>query len=221
MNIKLFVEGIADEKFIKDYILEHYNLSLTKEDIIKTEGWTQIFNGGESIINAMQKNTDNAGTNLLIFDADENYSERLRKLEEWRSSKRLQFEIFLWPNNATSGDLETLLEQIINQQNAPIFDCWSAYELCLRDTQIPNRTTPLTTPARKTKIYGYLEALLGPAKADKNKIKEKHRDYRNSTLWDLNAPSLNPLNEFLNNYFQPQTTPTTQNPPHPHNPTHS
>jgi len=55
----------------------------------------------------------------------------------------------------------------------------------------------LTTPAKKTKIYGYLEALLGESKNEKKKIKEKERDYENTLHWDLDAEYLERLKEFL------------------------
>ena len=64
--------------------------------------------------------------------------------------------------------------------------------------EIPNRTLPpLTTPAKKTKIYGYLEALLDESKKEKNKIKEKERDYENPLHWDLDAEYLKRLKEFV------------------------
>ena len=64
--------------------------------------------------------------------------------------------------------------------------------------EIPSRTLPpLTTPAKKTKIYGYLEALLGESKKEKNKIKEKERNYKNASHWDLDAEYLDKLKEFV------------------------
>ena len=64
--------------------------------------------------------------------------------------------------------------------------------------EIPSRTLPpLTTPAKKTKIYGYLEALLGESKKEKNKIKEKERDYENPLHWDLDAEYLERLEGFI------------------------
>lgn len=56
---------------------------------------------------------------------------------------------------------------------------------------------PLTTPAKKTKIYGYLEALLGESKAQKKLIKEVNRDYTEIKHWDLDAEYLKPLKDFL------------------------
>jgi hypothetical protein len=60
--IKIFVEGEADEKFLKDYI-NHIapDIVLPKEMLIKTNGWTNIYSqkeneNGQSIKNQMLKN---------------------------------------------------------------------------------------------------------------------------------------------------------------------
>lgn len=69
-------------------------------------------------------------------------------------------------------------------------------ELC--KLEIPSRTLPpLTTPAKKTKIYGYLEALLGESKKEKKMIKEIERNYENPLHWDLDAEYLERLEEFV------------------------
>ena len=79
---------------------------------------------------------------------------------------------------------------------SPIFDCWKNYEDELSKLEIPDRTPPpLTTPAKKTKIYGYLEALL--LNHEKEKIKDKKRDYENPLHWDLDAEYLERLEEFV------------------------
>ena len=110
----------------------------------------------------------------------------------------MEFELFLLPNNQDAGALEDLLEKIINPNNRPIFDCWENYEKELVELDIPERTPPpLTTPAKKTKIYGYLEALLGESKSQKDLIKEVNRNYENNLHWDLDAEYLEPLKEFL------------------------
>jgi len=208
MEIKIFVEGIADVKFLKDYISEVYKVELNNEDIIGTKGWTNILSAksdGEYVRNQMIKNFDNGGINLLIFDADNNYEKRLEELSSWKKKNKLEFEIFLWPNNSGTGDLETVLENIINPKNSPIFNCWDVYEDCLTKTTIEDRDRPLTTPAKKTKIYGYLEALLGETMSQKEKIKEEKRDYKNFEHWDLNSSFLVPLKTFLNQYFQSTT----------------
>ena len=115
----------------------------------------------------------------------------------WHGKRNdLDFELFLLPNNQDAGALEDLLENIINPNNRPILDCWEDYEKELIKLDITGRTPPpLTTPAKKTKIYGYLEALL--FKGQKEQIKEKKRDYENTQHWNLDAEYLEPLKEFL------------------------
>lgn len=204
MDIKIFVEGIADYKFLSDYISFKYNIELSKDDIIKTGGWTTIKSqktDGEKIRNIAENNTDNGGVNLLIFDADDNYKERLINIYEWKKQVKLDFEVFLWPNNSESGDLEVTLENIINSKNSPIFECWSNYEKCLSSKKIEDREVSLTIPARKTKIYGYLEALLGESKNQKKKIKEEFRNYKKPDFWELDSEYLNSLKDFLNKFF--------------------
>ena len=82
-----------------------------------------------------------------------------------------------------------------------MFDCWNDYEESLKKIKIPGRNIPLTIPARKTKIYAYLEVLLGQSKKQKKLIKEMNRDYQNINHWDLNTPYLKDLKVFLAAYF--------------------
>ncbi|RRB06541.1 hypothetical protein [Larkinella rosea] len=64
-------------------------------------------------------------------------------------------------------------------------------------------TGKFTTPARKTKIYAYLEALLGETDSEKEKIKERKRNYRETKHWNIAPanPFLKPLKAFLDPYF--------------------
>ena len=80
----------------------------------------------------------------------------------------------------------------------PIFECWESYEKELVKLDIPGRTPPpLTTPAKKTKIYGYLEAYHGETKREKELIKEANRNYVDPKLWNLDAEYLGALKGFL------------------------
>lgn len=202
MNIRIFSEGVADIKFIKDYLSFKYNCTIEKNELIETGGWTKIFSkDGELIINKMMENSNEGGVNLLIFDADADFSDRIKELETWRDDNNLDLDIFLWPNNSENGDFEKTLENIINPNNVPIFDCWDDYENCLKSKLIKGRSNPLTIPAKKTKIYGYLEALLGDSKSQKKLIKEENRDYKNFDFWNLDSDYLIPFRTYLDNYF--------------------
>ncbi len=204
MNIKIFVEGIADKKFLEDFISIHYSTNIQEDDIITTGGWTKLISSGkegEMVRNKMTQHTDNGGVNLLIFDADDNRQTRTDDIKKWQKKYNLNFHIFLWPDNKKRGDLETVLENIINPSNQPIFDCWNNYEKCLQNIVIQGRIEPLTIPARKTKIYGYLESLLEPTESQKEKIKERNRDYTKTEFWDLHSNYLKPLKQFLDRHI--------------------
>jgi len=202
--IKIFVEGIADIRFIENYVYFLYGIKLTKNDIIGTKGWNNLINqkeSGQAYIIQMNHNSDDGGTNLVIFDADEDTETRRGEILKWKEDHSLDFELFLFPNDKNTGALEDLLEEIINPKNISIFGCWNDYEVCLGGSKIEGRTEPLTTPAKKTKIYGYLEALLGKARSEKDQIKEANRNYLNVDHWNLRSEALNPLKDFLDKYF--------------------
>lgn len=77
-------------------------------------------------------------------------------------------------------------------------DCWATYEGELEKVRIPTKTPPtLTIPAKKTKIYAYLETLLGKSRSQKKLIKDPYRNYENTQHWNLDAEYLEPLKEFL------------------------
>ena len=198
-RFRIFVEGDADKKFLSDY---YHHLFLERAPHTgelkgdKTGGYKKL--SDEINIREMRINSDQGGVNLVIFDADDDIETRRQEVETIKEQYHVEFELFLFPNNQDTGALEDLLENIINPDNHSIMDCWEDYEKELVKLDIPGRTPPpLTTPAKKTKIYGYLEALL--FKNQKELIKEKKRDYENTKHWNLDAEYLEPLKGFLEN----------------------
>ena len=192
-RFRIFVEGDADKKFLSDYYHHLFHDNAPKNSIIHT-GELEEKNGGykkltnEVNIREMRINSDQGGINLVIFDADEDVEARRAELLAIKKKYDVEFELFLIPNNKEAGALEDLLESIINPNNRPIMDCWEDYEKELVKLDIPGRTPPpLTTPDKKTKIYGYLEALLGESKSQKDKIKEVNRNYEDTRYWNLDA----------------------------------
>ena len=192
----IYVEGIADVVFFKQYIHHLWGVEVPENSIVKLDGWTNL--KGAAWQQRMKTMTDNGGTNIVIIDADKDIDVRRSDILKWKQDNDLEFELFLLPNDKDAGALEDLLENIINPNNKPIFECWVGYEKELVKLDIPGRTPPpLTTPAKKTKIYGYLEALLGESKSQKELIKEPNRDYENIQHWDLDAEYLGALKGFL------------------------
>lgn len=192
----IYVEGIADVAFIKQYIHHLWGVVVGENKIMSLDGWTNL--KGTTWQQRMRTNTANDVINIVILDADEDIDARRADILNWKQQNGLVFELFLLPNDKDAGALEDLLENIINPNSRPIFDCWEGYEKELVKLDIPGRTPPpLTTPAKKTKIYGYLEALLGESKSQKELIKEPNRDYENAQHWNLDAEYLGTLKEFL------------------------
>ena len=89
----------------------------------------------------------------------------------------------------------------INPKNQPIVDCWKSYVTCLKTKKIEGRNQPLTIPARKSEVYCYLETLLGETKKDKELIKDKFRDFLNPDHWNMDCADIQPLKDFLKQYF--------------------
>lgn len=204
-EFNIFVEGVADARFIKQYIGHLYGDLVDDERLVILKGWDNLKTEATAI--RMHSMSANGGVNLVIVDTDKDFQIRKDEIAKWQQANRVRFELFLLPNNHDAGTLEDLLENIINPNNRPIFDCWEHYEQELVQTDIPGRTPPpLTTPAKKTKIYGYLEALLGETKSQKELIKEANRNYENSQHWNLDAEYLEPLKAFLvNNIIQKES----------------
>ena len=195
-EFNIFVEGVADARFIKQYIGHLYGDVVDDERLVILKGWDNLKTEATAI--RMHSMSANGGVNLVIVDTDKDFQIRKDEIAKWQQANKVQFELFLLPNNHDAGTLEDLLENIINPSNRPIFDCWEHYEQELVKLDIPGRTPPpLTTPAKKTKIYGYLEALLGETKSQKELIKEANRNYENPQHWNLDAKYLEPLNVFL------------------------
>lgn len=218
VKTNIWVEGIADQKFLADVLKVWFGFSLDKKfefrdasgevmiRISKGDGVSTFSTGDgwEKIKQSFEENEARGTKNLIIVDADDDFDKR--KKEVAKTVVEVNFDsdtdLFLWPDHQPhqkKGDLERLLEQIINPDHKAIFECWNAYEDCLRKT--PNKT--YTTPARKTKIYAYLEALLGETASEKEKIKERERDYSNADHWNLDDTKepLKPLYEFLKKHI--------------------
>lgn len=205
-RFQIIVEGDADKKFFEDYYHHIFGEKAAKGCIIHpgkdgdTGGYQKL--KSEDAIGALRQNTDLGGINLVIFDADEDIEARRAELLAIKEEFGVEFELFLLPNNQDAGALEDLLENIINPDNQPVMDCWQTYEENLGEVRIPTKNPPtLTIPAKKTKIYAYLETLLGKSKTQKKLIKDANRNYENTQHWNLDAEYLQPLKEFMNNFY--------------------
>ena len=203
----IIVEGEADKRFFEDYYHHLFHEKAPLGSIMHpgkdsdTGGYTKLRK--EYSINALRQNPDAGGKNLVIFDADDNCETRRQELLAIQEEFGVEFELFLLPNNKDAGELEDMLEKIINPNNQPVMDCWTIYEGELEKVMIPTKTPPtITITAKKTKKYAYLETLLGKTRSQKKLIKDANRNYENTEHWNLDAEYLEPLKDFLLNYLK-------------------
>lgn len=190
----IIVEGLADLVFFEQYYRHLFGKSAPNGFVFKTDGKDNL----PKFANQMRTMSANGGINLVVFDADDDIEARRKELLAIKEQFGVEFELFLLPNDKEAGALEDMLENIINPNNKPIFECWEGYEKELVKLDIPGRTPPpLTTPAKKTKIYGYLEAYHGETKREKELIKEANRNYTDPRLWNLDAEYLGALKGFM------------------------
>lgn len=216
-RVTIWVEGVADQKFLADIICHWYGLAFDKQfkatdetsqiavSIQKTDG-ISTFTADKEWEKRRPDFEDNqikGIQNIVIVDADANVENRRKDILSVTEGMVSAETLYLWPDDRSTGDLETLLEQIIQPQHKGIFECWEAYEMCLK-----HKNLQYTTPDRKAKIYAYLEALL--SKQDGDLIKELKRDYTNPDHWNLNAEQepLKQLKTFLDQHLL-QTNDTT------------
>ncbi|MEZ4943369.1 MAG: DUF3226 domain-containing protein [Saprospiraceae bacterium] len=195
----IFIEGKIDEGFLKAFISHLYIDKEIKEyKIINIGGWTKL----KLSANEFVKNSDEGGSNIVIFDADSQDNGGGKKARESEILAKkielgLEFDLFLFPNNSNDGDIESLLEKIINNKHSCLFDCFQNYLDCIggyldRDGNIIYNTNL----ARKSKIFAYIEAL--PIDK-KNKLDFTH--FSNNEYWDLSSEYLNPLKNFLDKHL--------------------
>lgn len=176
----VFVEG-SGEKFFLDAFLKHVCLSNIE---------TEIIGGGVSKLHKAQptilRRHDEGKRVAIILDADADAGGKRVKFEEEKERLGLPVNrVFLIPDDERPGCLETILEEITATQHRDFYECFSRYEECVR-----NLSESYRLPGHKARIYAFCEAV-------ENGPQERKRDYGNANHWNLDAPVLDPLKDFL------------------------
>ena len=208
LPIRIFCEGISDQRFLRDFIFVHYGINVTDEDLKKNKfienmgSWNKL-----KSLNLKIKESYSDYTSLIFLDADDDkvsdkrgFDATIKFVTElmatWNWSK---YDIFVLPNHQDTGTVEDLLENVINKKHSQIFECWNEFENCL------SKDKSLTIPAKKSKIYSYLECLHGVTNQEKDKCKDLNRDFQDGSLWDiknLENPYILKLKTFLDKYLK-------------------
>lgn len=217
--VDIWVEGVADQKFVADILNKWYGLSVTSEKKpvfecqsperhinIKVriagsvDAFTQI-NAWNKIKPDFQDNTNTGRKNLIIADIDDDFEQRRAEITGTVTDVGFDAknQLYLWPENqplAEKGDLERLLKQIVKAENLDFFECWGAYADCLNIRTNPyHEDGTYFVPDRKAELYAYIAAYTG----NNAKATEAKRDYLDDRFWSLddNSVPLSPLKQFL------------------------
>jgi hypothetical protein len=212
-EVCIWVEGATDLKFLGDVISYWFQLpqmKLNKEktslasDTIKVrmpeiKGGHTYFStkkGFDKIKTDFFQNEISGVLNLVIADSDNNFEQRLTDIKETLSEVEFNIgeHLFLWPYNTPfegQGDIEVVLEQIVQDEHKGVFACFEQYQSCLK-----SQNKNYQTPNLKAKIYSYAQTVSGFGN-------ERDRDYTHQNHWNLNPeqPALKPLYHFLKQHI--------------------
>ncbi|MDR2850340.1 MAG: hypothetical protein LBW77_07385 [Verrucomicrobiota bacterium] len=193
-KVLIIVEGPSDRAFVKAFIQDRFGAALDEDSVIvadpkgKDGGWTQLSGVLEQGQRYAQKDCV-----LVVFDTDApskdrgGYEARRAAIEEMlkKVPATITADVFLFPDNARDGDLETLLEEIV--KHPELLDCWRGYETCVNGKRYH-------VPSRKSKIHEYAAAVAGP---DVWKDQGYNKSFVNPDVWDFGSEALKPLKDFL------------------------
>lgn len=203
LPIRIFCEGISDQRFLRDFLNIHYGINISDEDLKKNQyienmgSWNKL-----KLLEQKIKESYSEYTSLIFLDADDEkvtdkpgFDATIKFATElmatWNWSK---YDIFVLPNHQDTGTVEDLLENVINKKHSQIFECWNEFENCL------SKDKSLTIPAKKSKIYSYLECL-----NEKDNCSDRNRDFQDESLWDiknLENPYILKLKTFLDKHLK-------------------
>jgi hypothetical protein len=209
--IRIFIEsgvGAAKDKnkettnekdFVVKFIEHHFKEMVYKTDfdVFGIGGYTKLIN----IQPLLEDKTDN-DINIVIFDADDAYNGggykiRYQELLNVQNQMKVEFDLFLWPNNHDDGDFESLLELMINSEHQGMLDCYDGFEKCVSRRDSKGELYKL--PGRKAKMYTYI-SIMNLSKTERDKLSKGYYLFEDERYWNLDAPAIKPLKDFLKQY---------------------
>ena len=193
---KIFVEGQTDQGFIQFVLENKFGITLNenqvKNAIINCKGWTNI--GKQKAILLDRVRTENSGKNIIIFDADGKnndggFDKRKKELEKIALELNVKFDIFLFPDNHSDGDLELFYSTCFTEDKAFFKECWTGMYNCLNHNK---KELNLKFPKSAEMVFSYVD-LFEEYKSEEYKNTKSKRSYFDENLWKFDFEQ----NEFL------------------------
>ncbi|SDY40311.1 DUF3226 domain-containing protein [Hymenobacter psychrophilus] len=220
-QFNIYVEGTDDHDLVLVIVKQlratvpNPNIKITREGQIVTTylivedtadtilissigGWANL---GKKQSVSIQQARDSGGKTLIVFDADEAPAQRAAILKEQIATDEPAPALFLFPSPNQPGELEDLLLQVVQPAHQAIMTCYDGYEQCLQQL-VNNGQDYYNTPSKKRRIYDYVNVMpLEGAEWDRHHKKGGQKIFENPSLWNLNAPAIQPLRDFLNQHL--------------------
>ena len=162
-------------------------------------GWGNL---GANQSFSIREARDSGGKNLIVFDADDNPTQRAETLRQRIAADESNPFLFLFPGSNQPGELETLLLQLVQPAHQAVMACYDGYENCLQQL-VENGQDYYNTPSMKRRIYDYVNVM--PLQGDeweRHHKKGGQKIFENPDLWNLDAPAIQPLRAFLVQHLQ-------------------
>lgn len=211
--IKIFIESgvrqaekygkeTTDEKdFVEKFIQHHFpKYKLYQDYVVEGTGGKDRLHEFQNIL---QENSFDGGANLVIYDADcsknnGGFTKRIAHYNAQKTALNVDFDLFLWPDNHSDGDFETMLLQITLRKHKGLIDCFNQY--VKRIKRLGRGKIKYNVPGRKGCIHSYISAM--PMKRKEKELFSKgYWAFDNKDYWNLDAEYIQPLKVFLGQYF--------------------
>ena len=199
---KIFIESkkeqTAECNFLKAILAKFFPDKAVQ--FVCMNGVGNLFN--ETNRNQMNQAIVDGDQVIVILDADTKekgfgFEARLQEVNNKKKQHNMEFPLFLYPNHADDGDVETLMEWLAQKElHGSWWDCFEDYEKCVSCAKDDNGSPRYLMPNRKAKLHTYISSQkLSNAKRDK--LGAGNWLFEDTMYWDLNRTALLPLIDFL------------------------
>jgi len=204
-KVRIYVEGINDIVFLKNYLETVFNFKIDyqgKKDtfenekvlgsFVATKGWGKI--NTSYYHKEFEDNANKGFTTLIILDADTIHNDGgfgVRQAQVEAVQATIPFEYFLIPNGGGDGYLETLLSNIIVEEYRDALQCLRGQDECLRAANASITGKQLKVSPDKAADKAVMNTFMSRLK------NEGQNKFKDATIWNLNHVYLAPLKNFL------------------------
>ena len=198
----IFIEaekpGTAEHYFLVALMAKYF--PKVSYELIHMGGVENLFN--EVNVNLFRSKTTEGANCLAILDADTiaknwGFVKRKNEVEQGQLRYGVKFPFFLYPNNASDGDVECLMESLARQDLHPtFFECFHKYEMCVGGELDAQGNQRYNTPNLKGKLHTYMSAQK-LSKAKRDRLGRGDWLFDDLNYWDLGRDAVQPLVDFL------------------------